>query len=133
LDKTVVMHATSIGFNIETWARFRIRAHNTIMFSCKTPLDDAIKKLADYLGTRYNYSGLFGAILQLIASWFGRYIKNPWNNPRKLFCSEAIVLLLQYAKVPGSEQFVPASTSPEMLLEYMIASPDFEKVDDAVQ
>jgi len=114
------MHATPTGYVVEPWKRIVATRRVVAMYRCTIPLDDAVKDLAEWLGTRYNYAGVFGAAIQAIAALFGRRIRNPLNDARKLYCSEAIVRLVQFPPVPRSVVLVPESTSPERLLSKYI-------------
>lgn len=122
LGMNLVMHATPRGFVVETWKHVLQKRKPVYVYSCNRPLDDALRTLATQLGARYDYAGVLGGAVQYIFNLLGRRIKNPFASARKLWCSEAVVRLMQSAGVMGSARLVPESTSPERLRAFFRAS-----------
>ena len=73
------------------------------------------KKAALWLGKRYDYVGLVSAFFVMVARWLRRKIRNPLQDPRGLFCSEAVAHVLQQSRYPGAENLDPSATTPEDL------------------
>lgn len=83
---------------------------------------DAVIKSMDWLGQRYDYTGLFGmAVVEL-----GRFLKHKWRNPfasgHTMFCSESVTRVLQDAGYPNASVLVPNETDPEMLRKFLCIS-----------
>ena len=129
LNKTVVMHATRMGFHLEPWSKFV--KHNDIkaQFTCTLDLLPGVQYMADWLGTKYDYKSIFGFIWVWIASWFKRKIKNPLRDTSKMVCSEAMTLIIQKAGVVEAEALDPESATPEALWEFMGGHEQFEFVE----
>lgn len=54
------------------------------------------------LGTGYDFPGLFGEGIRLVArEWFKRKIANPFNSPHEMVCSEAIAYCVQQCSYPN--------------------------------
>ena len=75
-------------------------------------------KMVDYLGDVYDYQGLFGMAWVEIGRWLKKKWKNPWHSTKAMFCSELVAKVLIDSKYPGFEGMDPASTDPEMLLQF---------------
>ena len=77
----------------------------------------AIRHTLKFLGTHYDVSGLLGMTYVLAAwAWFHRKVRNPLQNPKALFCSEAVTAGLRAAKSMIVRSLPAAgSTSPEEL------------------
>ena len=73
---------------------------------------------AQHFGERYDAAGLFGMLWVLIGSVFHRRWKNPLDDRKALFCSEAIAEILKRSSYPGAEAFVPEETTPEQLMKF---------------
>jgi hypothetical protein len=72
-----------------------------------------------WLHEKYNYEGLFGEAWVSICARFGKRVRNPLRNSKSMFCSEAIVYLLQHADYPGADALDPQSVSPADLRGFM--------------
>lgn len=79
----------------------------------------ALGKAGKFLGRKYDFEGLLGMAWVLLGRWLHRKWRNPLNSTKALFCSEAVVEMLQAAKYPGAERLAADSTSPEDLLEFL--------------
>jgi hypothetical protein len=75
-----------------------------------------------WLNQPYDYEGIIGVGLSIIADWIHRKLKSPLQSPRHLFCSEAVVRALQAAGTPEALDLDPASTSPDALLKALTAT-----------
>ena len=50
--------------------------------------------------------------------YFRKIYKNPLRDPKKLHCSEAVTIFLQYMDL--AKELDPESTTPEDLLQYCL-------------
>ena len=114
--RDMVMEATEGGFRVVPFSKYESQVVS--IFVPKQSIEVGLVKAVDWLGEHYDYEGLIGMI------WveFGRWLKRKWHNPLhasdSMFCSEAVVRILQWSAYPGSDQFEPCSTDPEMLLKF---------------
>lgn len=131
LNKTVVMHATRMGFHLEPWVMFV--KHNDIkaQFTCTLDLLPGAQYMADWLGTKYDFKSIVGFVWIWIASWFKRKVKNPVRDTSKMVCSEAMTILIQKACVTRSEKLDPESTTPEQLWDFIGGHEQFTWVDSS--
>jgi hypothetical protein len=115
-DRDMVMESTEGGYKITPFSKYE--SSLVAIFEPKQSIDVGLKKSVDWLEEDYDYSGLIGM------AWvcLGKFLKRKWNNPfcssKSMFCSEAVVKVLQLSNYPGSEQFDASSTSPEDLLKF---------------
>lgn len=107
----------------ETWQKDnRVIA----LFHPEHDLDPGLRELALCLGTYYDVGGLLGVLPVTLGRWLKKVFKgwrlrfrNPWNNTRSLFCSEAVAKALQASNFPGAQSIESASVSPQELLEFL--------------
>lgn len=130
LDKTLVMHATRIGYNVETWKKFT--SHNTLvaMFGCDYDLRPGLQKVANWLGTKYDFEGILGFLWVLFLRWFNIKRKNPFRDTKRLFCSEAVIVGLKATEaleIPRVQKLDPETTDPEDLLELCASEDKFHR------
>jgi len=119
LDMQVVLEASTHGYTLtayEVWLR-----RNRLVRSITADADllAGLRKVAHEMGEEYDYGGLFGMVFVLL----GRRLKRTWHNPlqsnRALFCSEAVVKILQAGGCQRARDVVPETTSPEDLLQLL--------------
>ena len=83
------------------------------------PLDAGVREAGTWLGEWYDFTCLFGTIFPILGRWLKAKWKNPFNNSRALFCSEAVTKVPQVSKYPRSEFLVPENTTPQDLLVFL--------------
>ena len=84
------------------------------------PIDAAISVWARKMGrVGYDYLGLFATLVVVVGRWFRRKWHNPIHSNKSLFCSEAIVEVLQSINYPGTADLVPWDTTPQDLLDLL--------------
>lgn len=81
--------------------------------------EDLSKAMVNNLGDDYDFTGLFGMAINVLGRWFKAKWKNPWNNPRSMFCSEFVVKTLQQSGYPGADRLEAATTTPQDLLDFL--------------
>ena len=115
----MVMEATETGFRLVPYANFKAEG-NDIVAVLEPPysLDLGVHEAARWLGRRYDFAGLLGSFFVILGRWLRRKWRNPLASPRAMFCSEAVVEVLQAAKYPDSSALDPASTTPQDLLDF---------------
>jgi hypothetical protein len=114
--REMVMEATQGGYRIVPFEHYK----NSLVaiFTPKHSIDVGLAKSVDWLGENYDYKGLFGMAWVELGRWLKRKWRNPWQSSTSMFCSEAVVRVLQGSSYPGAEQFDPGSTDPETLLRF---------------
>jgi len=118
-DVDMVMEAHEVGFRILPLDHFEKKNELVATFTPRTPIDEGLKYVAlEYLGTMYDYGGLFGGIFTMIGKWFKRQWHNPWQSKRSVFCSEAVVIALQKVNYLGSAGLDSRDTTPQDLLNF---------------
>lgn len=117
------MEASNSGFRIITFAQFQ--KDNTVVDLIELPpsSEKGLALASNWLGTAYDYLGLFGEAFVQFARWFKRKVKNPLASSTKMVCSEAVTLMLQGINYPGADALIPESTSPEDLLIFLQSKP----------
>jgi hypothetical protein len=115
----MVMEATEVGFRILPFSNFQAEGNDIVaIVQPAAPLEDGVMAAGQWLGESYDFAGLLGTSFVLLGRWLRRKWKNPLASPHAMFCSEAVVRVIQAAKYPGSEALVPASTTPQDLLNF---------------
>ena len=109
----VVLDAHETGFRAVPWSLFRRKNHIVAVYEPSRNCDGAIPVAAEWLGTPYDYAGLFGMVVVVV----GRWLKKKWKNPGaagmgKVYCSESVLWGLRAVEYPGAEKLEPESTSP---------------------
>lgn len=120
-DVEVVIESTGRGV-IVTPRRRWVR-QNRLISEFRVPNDVDIAAAVKRLGAAYDFGGLLGFLLVLIASWFKRKIRNPWASPRALVCSELLVRAL-----PKGHGLDPEQTSPHVLERHCLLNVAFVPV-----
>jgi len=128
LEHPMVMHATATGFNVVPLVYF-LRHSDVVAYyhpKDEATMLSALRQMSLKLGAFYDYTGVVGFLWVIILGWFRVKRRNPLRNTSKMFCSEMVARLLKLMPVgfPGD----PETTSPEDLLEWLSASPAFERV-----
>lgn len=117
---TVVMEATNGGFRIVPFEHY-VNEHTRLvrLVEPRTSLDEGVRRAALWLGEHYDYGGLFGMAIVMVGRWLRRKWRNPWQNARAMFCSEAVVYVLQASGYEGADRLSPSETSPEDLMTFL--------------
>lgn len=84
-----------------------------------------LRELALRLGSYYDVGGLLGMLPIEIGRWLQHTfrglklrLRNPWNNGRTLFCSEAVVVALRASSYPGASSLEAPSIGPQDLFRF---------------
>jgi hypothetical protein len=90
-------------------------------------LDKGLLFQSREIGDKYDLWGLAGmAYVSLMWRWFKKKVKNPLAQPGAMFCSEAVVRVLQFSGFPDSTAIEPESTNPGELLQFFKESQHVE-------
>lgn len=116
----LVLEAEWCGWKLST--RQALTRGTTRIVATVAPAMDlapAVLTALGWLDESYNYTGLFGMAWVAVGRWLGKKWRNPLRNSRSMFCSEAVVYVLQSAKYPNADLLDPQSESPEDLLDFV--------------
>lgn len=122
LGLSMVMQATEGGWQLTDYRVFQSKNDVVCLIGPAVPLDSGVREAALWLGEHYDYTGLFGSIFVLLGRWLKRKWRNPLNVAHAMFCSEAVVYVLQSCEYPGSKELDPSATTPQDLLEFLSKS-----------
>ena len=114
----MVLEATEGGFRIVPLDKFSQQNFVVAVFVPKHSIEAGLKAAVDWLGEHFDYTGLVGMAFVAMGRWLRRKWNNPWASSKAMFCSEAVVRVLQASNYPGAEDMAPTGTSPEDLLEF---------------
>ena len=115
----LLLEASAGGFQVMRFDVFAAKNRVVRLVPLSQPILYGVQEATRWLGDSYDYLGLVGSAVMMVARWAKRKIKNPLHAPRSMFCSEAIVRALQTANYPGASGLDPASVTPEDLLEFL--------------
>lgn len=118
----MVLEAHESGFRLVPFDVFSKRNSIVAIMQPTTNIDRGLEAIGLWLGKGYDFAGLAGMAWVMALRKFGVKVKNPTQKKRALFCSEAIVLALQAANMPGAERMVAEETSPGDLLAFLQAA-----------
>jgi len=118
-DETLIMEAGFAGWQMVSYQEFLRKNTIVTIVEPVVPLNEGLRMAARWLGSPYDITGLFGAFIVVVGHWFKRKWKNPLDNPKSMFCSEAIIRILQISSYPRSQELDPGSTTPKELLQFL--------------
>lgn len=117
-SRDMVLEATLGGFKVVPFDKFRQSTTVVAVFEPKHSVEAGLKEAVEWLGTDYDYTGLFGMIFVVMGRWFRLKWRNPWASSKAMFCSEAVARVLRGAGYPNTETMVIEETTPEDLLVF---------------
>jgi hypothetical protein len=115
----LVMEAEFTGWQMVDLTQFLKKNTIVSLIQPKVSLATGLQLSAKWLGEPYNFEGLLGAFIVVVGQWLKRKWKNPWESPKSVFCSEAIVRILQASNYPGAQNLDPGSASPGQILTFL--------------
>jgi hypothetical protein len=119
----MALEADQYGFRLVPLEQFAKQHDVRLVVTPRAPLDEGVRQAAGWLGESYDFTGLFGMAFVLFGRWLHRKWKNPLRAAHAMFCSEAIVYVLQAANYPGAAELDPSGTDPEALAEFLTREP----------
>ncbi len=117
-DMELVMEAHELGFRLVPFKTFRKNNRIVALIDPGHPLEPGIREAAKWLGSIYDFAGLFGMLFVMLGRVLKRKWKNPFRSARSMFCSEAVVRVLRASGYPGAERLSPENTTPQDLLDF---------------
>jgi hypothetical protein len=119
----VVMDSHLSGFRLIPFEHFLL-TNRVIALAVPTwDLSVGVSAQVKDVGDGYDYLGLAGMLyVTLMWKWFKKSVKNPFRT-KTMFCSEAVMLVLQASKYPDSEAYDAESVWPGELMEFFRKSP----------
>lgn len=128
-DADIVLEAHELGFRLIPLSHFEKSNELVASFVPKVSIEAGICWVAlEYLGSSYDYGGLFGGVFLMIGRWLKKKWHNPFDEAHHVFCSEACVLAMQKSNYPGAETLVAHDTTPQDLLEFFTKNAEPEKL-----
>jgi hypothetical protein len=125
----LVCEAEWCGWKLSTEAALtRGTTHIVKVVEPKISLTEAFLGSLAWLDEQYDYVGLLGMAWVSVGRWLGKKWRNPLRSSSSMFCSEAVVYVLQRAGYPGAGALDPQSISPEDLLQFLEATGSSEVV-----
>jgi len=118
LGTPMILAADRGGFNPMTLEQFRLENNIIALYEPKQSLRPGIQKALPLLGERYDYGGLVGDTWVLLGRRLKRHWKNPLHEPNAMFCSAAMVKVMQLDDYPDCLD-LNQDTTPEDALEWM--------------
>jgi hypothetical protein len=129
--RDMVMESTLEGFRIVPYDKFAAQNKVVAIFKPEDQyaFNQGFLKIIDWLGTAYDFRGLFGMLWVLMGRFMKKKFRNPMGNAHTMFCSEVIVRVME--RYPDTEFLDPEGVSPEDLMHHMYMHPtNFEVVFD---
>ena len=117
----VLLHASLGGVQITHLSRFYANRTLYLAFRVQDDAPHDLPGAVRSLGEHYDYVGLLGHLLRLMAAYLGWSIKRPLTSPTAMVCSELVARL-------GLQSFAmldPEKTEPKDLLAICLASSEF--------
>jgi hypothetical protein len=119
LEEVIVfLHADVGGVQVSPEDQFYRGRTLRYAFAFKEPVSP--KQAVEYIGDRYDYSGLVWNLFRIAGKWLGYSWKRPLQSPHSVVCSEFIARLA----LPSFVGLDPESTSPQDLLEICKKAPE---------
>lgn len=98
-------------------------------YAYQFPLKEGLAKSRSYIGTSYDWFGVFHLGVKLFFWKFLRLkILDPIQDLSRLFCSEFVMKVLKDAKVVGSEDYLASEATPRDVQELCERSDYFTQV-----
>lgn len=119
----MVLEAIGTGWSMRTKENFLSGTTRIVrLVDPPVPLGLAFRTSLGWLGERYAYVGVVGMIWVAVGRWLKRKWRNPLRSSRSMFCSEAIVYLLQSAGWPPAKGLDPESVDPYALEQLLLGA-----------
>ncbi|SEU35851.1 hypothetical protein [Stigmatella erecta] len=125
----MVLESHELGFRLITWPRFVANNRIVALIEPTHVLEQGFLKLGAWVGSAYDFQGLFGQSLVQLGRWLKRKWRNPSQSSQAMFCSESIVRCMQWAEHPEAATFSPKETTPQDLLAFYRESPRGKALD----
>ncbi|MFL5263200.1 MAG: hypothetical protein ACJ79R_17175 [Anaeromyxobacteraceae bacterium] len=121
--RDLVLEAHATGLRLVPFTVFNLTNRVVAVAYPKCDLEGGLEAAGAWLGARFDFEGLVGLFVELVARHFGRHWKNVLHGSTALFCSEAVTRMLQAGGFPRAATLTPQDTTPEDLLEFLARDP----------
>jgi hypothetical protein len=115
----MVLEASFEGLRMVPFERFLTQSKLVALLPLNGVTLGQLKPLLERLGTPYDAGGLVGNIIVRMGAFFKKAWKNPIADKNALFCSEAVVEVLQNIGYPRADSLVASDTTPQDLLLFL--------------
>ncbi len=126
LRQPISLHADTRGIIIET--REKSLKGREVYAEYRIIQGVHLQKSIELLGQDYDFKGLIGFAIHVIAKWLRWKIRNPFTSSKEMFCSEFVVRMNQCGCIPEFDGLDPELTSPGDLLRICEKGGSFEPV-----
>jgi len=120
----MVLEAHETGFRLVPWDEWIDGEVIIKILPAPCDLSAGLKDIARFIGRPYDVGGLFGMAIVLIGRRFKKKWKNPLRSTWSVFCSEAVVRILQASDFEPARDLDPETIGPEGLLNLLEAYGD---------
>lgn len=112
LKRDMVLDAHQTGFRAVSYALFKEKNHIIEVYEPRVNIDAAVPKAAEWLGTPYDFQGLFGGLVVKVGQWLKRKWRNPARSVNVVYCSESVIRGCAEVPYPGMEVLDPNDADP---------------------
>jgi len=112
LKMDVVLDAHETGFRAVGFELFKAKNYIVEVYQPKVNIDAAVPVAAKWLGTPYDYEGLFGGIVVKLGQWLKHKWRNPVRSVNIVYCSESVIRSCAEVPYPGMEVLDPNDADP---------------------
>jgi hypothetical protein len=119
----MVMDAHETGFRIIPYEKFKKKNKIIAVIEPRQDMSEGLKRVAlEYLGTMYDYPGLFGMIPVKIGQFFKRKWKNPFKSKHMVECAESVIRAMHLSPACPAEvsKWDPEETDPDTVKRFLI-------------
>jgi hypothetical protein len=118
LGQPIMIQASTMGVEMCLPKKYEKKAKVVARYRTKFDVPGGYASAVSWMGTKYDYMSLVGAILCLwVWRWFKVEIKNPFASADGVICSELVVRADPAHTIPEWRKFDPERVSPQMLLD----------------
>jgi len=129
LGRPIMIQAGVSGVEMCLPAKYEKKAMVVARYRTRMDVPGGYASAVSWMGTKYDYMGLVGAILCLwVWRWFKVEMKNPFASADGVICSELVVRADPSHVIPEWHGVDPERVSPQMLLDMCRRGSSFVKV-----
>lgn len=119
----VVVEAHELGFRMLKYDNFVAKNNVVAIFRLKYSPQSFMPYMSRWLGTVYDFLGLIGIGVSILGKYLGwKHLKNPFDSPDAVFCSESIVRALKAMDPVKYGDLDENNTTPQGLMDFLEAS-----------
>lgn len=127
LGRPIMIEAGVLGVAMGLYSKYEKSSVVIARYRTRFDVPGGYASAVSWMGTKYDYLGLLGAILCLwVWRWFKVEIKNPLASPEGVICSELVVRADPTHVIPEWHGLDPERVSPQMILDRCRRGGSFE-------